>query len=331
MIGLAISLGCLWLAFRNVQFASLEQSLQGGHYAWLLPAVGLQLLGVIARAQRWVVLLGCEGRLVDAFWAQGVGYLFTNIFPLRLGEPARMIIMSERCKIPFMRVAGSAVLERLLDVATVLIALLLVLPWMKVPGLVTNAGLIFGSLLLIALVILFTVMHFSRSTERLLKFLGKHFTFLPAETLIAYWQELVDGLAPLSRWQICVPAACWSAITWSLTIGIYWCVLHAFEPNGVLIEAVFMVVALSLAVAVPSSPGFIGVFQFVGEQALVLPFGGKYTLATALAITVAAYLIYYVITTALGIIGLLQSRHSVMNLGRAALSRQPVSTDCESG
>jgi hypothetical protein len=85
---------------------------------------------------------------------------------------------------------------------------------------------------------------------------------------------------------------------------MYWCTLHAFQPLARWVEAAFMIVALALAVSVPSGPGFIGVYQWVGQQALVLPFGAKYDAANALAITMTAYLIYYLCTTALGVLGL---------------------------
>src|SRR6185437_1365483 len=132
---------CLWLALRNVPLGDLGRVLAGGQYVWLIPALVIQLVSILARAQRWVVLLGREDRLADSFWAQDIGYLFTNVFPLRLGEPARVLVMSERCKLPFFQVAGSAALERLLDVATVVVLLLLVLPLMQVPALVVRAGI----------------------------------------------------------------------------------------------------------------------------------------------------------------------------------------------
>ena len=76
------------------------------------------------------------------------------------------------------------------------------------------------------------------------------------------------------------------------------------------------VVALAFAVAVPSSPGFIGIFQLAGQQALVLPFGAKYDASTALAITITAHLTYYLLTTGLGIVGLWQLGESFGHLGR---------------
>ncbi len=101
---------------------------------------------------------------------------------------------------------------------------------------------------------------------------------------------------------------------------MYWCVLRAFQPLARPVEAAFVVAALSLAITVPSSPGFIGVFQWVGQQALVLPFGAKYDLASALAITLTAHLVYYLLTTALGVIGLWRFGQSFAQLGRVISS-----------
>lgn len=316
-LGGCLSLLCLWLAARNIPFAELSHTIASARYIWLLPAIALQLLAVVTRAQRWVVLLGKDARLADSFWAQGVGYLFTNVLPLRMGEPARVIIMAERCTLPIMQVAASAIVERLLDVATIVLALILVLPWMQVPALVNRAGMSFGMLTLLAFILLLCTVRFSHRSENLLRSTGERLSILPTERIVARWRELVDGLVPLTRRQIFTQALGWSLVSWAFSIAMYWCVLRSLKDDGAVVEAAFMVVALSLAVTVPSSPGFVGVFQLVGQQALVLPFGTKYDAAQALAITLLAHLTYYLLTTTLGILGLWQLEGSFANVGRA--------------
>jgi uncharacterized membrane protein YbhN (UPF0104 family) len=80
-------------------------------------------------------------------------------------------------------------------------------------------------------------------------------------------------------------------------------------------------VSLSLAVAVPSSPGFIGVFQFVGQHALVIPYGLKYSASNALAITLIAYLVYYIVSTLIGIIGIWRLGQSFAGLRHLVADR----------
>lgn len=316
-LGVLISIACLWLAVRNVPFTELRHSVAGARYIWLLPAIVLLLLSIFARAKRWVVLLNEEKRLIDSFWAQGVGYLFTNVLPLRMGEPARVMVMAERCKLPVLQVAGSAIVERLLDVGTIVMALIFVLPWMQVPAFVTRVGMLFGVVTLLTFMLLVVGVRFNHRSESLLRYVFGCIPILPVEGVIARWRELVNGLALSTRWQIAVQVVGWSVVTWALSIGMFWAVLYSFRADSTLVEATFMVVALSLAVTVPSSPGFVGVFQLVGQQALVLPFGAKYDVATALAITLLAHLAYYLITTFLGIIGLWKLGGSFVNLGRA--------------
>lgn len=321
-LGCIISIACLWLTLRHVPLAELGSSVARANPLWLLTAVALQLLAVIARAQRWVLLLGRKGRLADSFWAQGVGYLFTNVLPLRMGEPVRVIIMAERCGLPTMQVAASAIVERVLDVATIVLALILVLPWMSVPNLVIRTGVIFGLLSLTAIVVLLVAVRFGSQSERLLRSICKPLPILPIEVIICRWRELLIGLTPLTRWPVALRGLVWSLGTWALSIAMYWTVLRSFQSDSSLVEAVFMVVALSFAVSVPSSPGFVGIFQLVGQQALVLPFGAKYEATNALAITLTAHLIYYLLTTLLGIIGLWRLGESFANLGRIVRSKK---------
>src|SRR5262245_357813 len=152
-----ISLLCLWLAFQKVPPAQLVHTINAANLPLVLTAVMVLLLALAAHAQRWLLILDRETGLTEAFWAQGVGFLFINVFPLCLAEPALLLVMAERCKIPTIRVAASAIVERLLDVASNVLVLILVLPWMQVPPLMKRAGVFFGILSLTGLGILLLV------------------------------------------------------------------------------------------------------------------------------------------------------------------------------
>jgi len=323
-VGGAVSLLCLWLAFRSVPVGEVVHLVAGAQFGLLLAAgVGL-LLAVVARAWRWVAVLQTEAVLADSFWAQGVGFLFTNVFPLRLGEPARVLVMAERCRLPVMQVAASAIVERLLDAATNVLVLVLVLPWMQVSPFMRRVGLSFGGLTLTGLAVLLLVVRFRHLSERLVQALCAGVPFLPAKRIVTWWRELVSGFLPLTHGRVALQALVWSLVIWACSLAMFWGVLRAFHAEGTLVEAAFMMVALSFALAVPSSPGFVGVFQLVGQQALVLPFGAKYDAAHALAITLTVHLTYYLLTTTLGLIGLWRLGESFVNLGHLMTRRRAV-------
>ena len=319
-LGLGVSVVCLWLAFRQVPFSALGAALSQADYWWLIPAIGVHLLAIWARAARWETLLRARGILADAFWAQSVGFLFTNAFPLRMGEPARVVALAGRARLPLMRVAASAIVERMLDVGTVLALLVLALPWMDVPPVVLRAGLVFAGVLIAGALGLALLVRMQDRTEAVLRRLIKRLR-LPVDGLMGRWREIVDGLRPLGHSATALRSLGWSVLVWALYVGFYWCVLRAFRPDPTPVEATFMVVALALAISVPSSPGFIGVYQLAGQQALSLPFGARYDPSTALAVTLVSHLVYYLVTSVLGAVGLARTGASFAELGRTIVSR----------
>jgi hypothetical protein len=303
-VGMAISGLCVWLALRRVKLEGLGEQLKGMNAAYLAPAVVLQLLAVVARSWRWIVLLRVRGRLLDGFFAQGLGYLFTNVLPLRMGEPVRIVAMAERCQVPMLEVASTAILERLLDVATILLTLLVLVPVLTFSPALAHTAILFTAICLGVLLALLLSVVFRESFERLLRALCKGLSEGNREGLIERWRELILGIRPLFAVRTSVRAVALSILTWSLSIATYWCVMLAFNPAATPVEAAFLIVALAFAVSIPSSPGFIGVFHLVAQQTLAFQFASKYNIATALSVALTGHLVYFITTTVLGIIGI---------------------------
>lgn len=90
-----------------------------------------------------------------------------------------------------------------------------------------------------------------------------------------------------------------------------------------------MAVFRSLAISVPSGPGFIGVFQYVELQTLVLPFGAKHDAGTPPAAMLTAHRVNHPITTALGALSLWRFGESLSGLG-LRIGRNPPASDSRS-
>lgn len=304
--GVLVSLVCLWLAMSSVPRDELLDSLADASCGWLLIAAGAQLAAVWARALRWQALLRGEARFSETFWAMAVGYLGTNIFPLRAGEAARVVLMSRRANLPIARVGATAVVERALDVSTVLVVLLALVFVIPVPDLFVYGGLTLGAALLVALGLIVGLVTQRERAEALVHSLTRLFPSRLGLMVRHRIPELVDGLEGLIRPAVLYPALGWSAVSWAFSIGTYWAVIQAIAPGGSVVEPAFAIAAISLGLSVPSSPGFVGIFQLVGQQALATPFPDRFTLSSALAIALLAHLVYYLLTTALGVVGLVR-------------------------
>ena len=138
IIGIAISLVTLYLAFRSANVGELANAFRTARYEYAVLCVVILLLGNLVRGLRWQVLT--QGRLSfsDGFWLWNIGFLFNDVLPARLGEIARTLLAGRRPGMSFTSALSSVVVERLFDMVSVvvLLALFTVWPPARVPVLV---------------------------------------------------------------------------------------------------------------------------------------------------------------------------------------------------
>src|SRR5687767_9061733 len=100
LLGIAITLLCLGLAFYGVDFSALLGALTTANYALVLPALALWLAGYVARTLRWrTILVGSgvgAGPIFELFGVLMVGFATNNLLPARLGELARAYLLRRR-------------------------------------------------------------------------------------------------------------------------------------------------------------------------------------------------------------------------------------------
>ncbi len=115
----------LWLSFRGIEFSKLWTIMRQANYLWLIPAVIFSLLSFLIRAKRWTLLiepLGHTPGITNTYHAVVTGYFANMIFP-RLGEVSKCAALSRKENIPFDRLVGTMLVERTIDILTVLVIL----------------------------------------------------------------------------------------------------------------------------------------------------------------------------------------------------------------
>ncbi len=121
LVGILLAAALLALFFRGIDWSALGQALQG---ARVLPLAGLVLVTLAVysmRAWRWGDLLAPLGRVgyADLFSATMVGFASGLLVP-RAGELLRPWLVSRRHPIPTSAGFATIILERLVDLITVL-------------------------------------------------------------------------------------------------------------------------------------------------------------------------------------------------------------------
>ena len=98
------------------------------NYFWVLVSLLIGLLSHISRTLRWSLMIepiSHKPGFVNTFLAVMVGYLMNMALP-RMGEISRCGVLSRYEKISFTKLFGTVVAERLIDVVSLLILLMIV-------------------------------------------------------------------------------------------------------------------------------------------------------------------------------------------------------------
>jgi uncharacterized protein (TIRG00374 family) len=125
---LSVAVLLLFFAFRNVSIRIIVDEMMKANVWWLLVSTTVSFIALISRAYRWKLLiepLGYQPSLKNTTYAVMVGYLANLAFP-RLGEVTRCGSLSTAENIPFNKLLGTVVVERVIDVISLLMCILLV-------------------------------------------------------------------------------------------------------------------------------------------------------------------------------------------------------------
>ncbi len=259
-----------YLALRGVHLDRVWTDLRTSDYGWLFAALAAFALSTMARAVRWRALFAPERR--PGLWpvtnAMLVGYLFNNVFPARAGEAARVVALNQRAGTPAAEAVGTVMVERVFDVLSILVIFFVASPWLPqvswfhgaaVAAIVLAIGL--GSVTLVLAV------YGDRPVRLLARPLGR-LPLLSAERVEYAAAELVDGLSGLRRGRVALSALSWSLAAWLLSALSAWMVTFAFHLHLGFSAGVLVVVAVGLAMILPSPPAAVGVFEAAALLAL---------------------------------------------------------------
>ena len=110
-------------------FEKLKSDFASVNYWWVLTIIIAFLISNVIRAHRWLQLIktmGVKGRMVNAFFTIMVGY-FANMGLPRVGEVVRAGLFSRYESIGPEKVMGTIVVDRVLDLLSLLFAIVLAL------------------------------------------------------------------------------------------------------------------------------------------------------------------------------------------------------------
>ena len=271
-IGLALSLLFLGLALRNVEWAGVWSSWRAARMDLLFLGTALLVGSWIVAAFRWRLLLSGTAslRTRDTFAFIMIGYLANTVLPLRLGDLARASLIGRKKELGISRALGTIAIERLMDVLMLVALTLALMRVLEIPAPIQAGltGMVAAGL--VGLVGLMAVSLNRKHLPRLTAFLAKIVPHRLADRVTTLLGNFSSGADVLHRPAGFLAVVALSAGVW-LAAGagtLAW--VTAFHLDVPWYAGFFVLVMVNLGSAIPSSPGYIGVYHYLAMLALSL-------------------------------------------------------------
>jgi uncharacterized protein (TIRG00374 family) len=123
---LLVTVVCLVWVLWGVELEVVRQALASFRWVYVLPMMGLYFSAHVVRCYRLQILMGTRLGLWPMLTINSIGFLAINVVPMRLGELVRPYLFLEKHDVPFGRSMAAIFVERLLDMVSLLVMLLLV-------------------------------------------------------------------------------------------------------------------------------------------------------------------------------------------------------------
>lgn len=288
-LGLVVSGVFLWLAVRNADLEVVLDELRDARLAPVLAAVVVLFAGYGLQAARWRRIADTPSLGWRRFYGMVLGGLAcNNVLPVRIGELLRARWLSSDAPMAGGRALGTIALDRACDVVTLALFLAVGLNVVASPGWLVRMAVGAAVLLVLIAAALVFSRQYARRRPRDRRGRGR---------VRRIARDTVETLAePIGRRH----AATWMALsigTWSLGTVAVVLVSRSVGIELTPYEAVFVSAALALGVAIPSSPGYVGTYQWIGVASLGLL---DVPVNEALAFTILMQATWYVPTTLTG-------------------------------
>lgn len=287
LLGWAVSLLCLALIAWKVDVSSAIAALN--HFSWpfaLLSLAGLGF-GYAIRIVRWAVMLNATGASVRpvACAAPFLGSIaLNNVLPFRAGDVIRATVFPAAIGVGRSAAIGSIIMERLLDLLTLVLFLAVGASVLRGPSL--PSWLVDGAILLsvIGVAALAIILLVSAPLARVLS--RKAEALFPSKLSTKVLRALIrllESCAHMSMPRVLAKVIALSALVWLGEALAYYAVMLGFGFELPALSALLVMSFVTLSTLVPSSPGYVGTFHLAAISVMVL-MGTTEDVATSFAI-----------------------------------------------
>ena len=271
-LGIALSVGLLVWTMRNESPTQIWSVIRNSNIALLLLAAGVATTIFPLRAIRWRIILEptAVGLPLGALWrSTAIGMMVNNIYPARLGEIARAYALTrETDRVNLTSAVASLAVDRVFDALTLMLLLVSAMLAPEFPTGITIGGqpvqrgaMLFAVGAVGLFVVLYVIVAFPERLVRLYAAVVGRVAPKLVERGGAIIHSFSEGLGVLRSPRRFILVFFWALAHWLVNAVAFWIGFKALGIEVPFSAANFLQGIIAIGVALPSSPGFFGVFE----------------------------------------------------------------------
>ena len=261
---ISIGLFCIYYSFKDINFSDFKELFIEIDYMWILLGLFLGALSHISRSYRWKFLvdpLGYKLGLKNSILSVFAAYLINYTIP-RAGDVARASIISNYEKIPFEKLIGTIIAERIVDMICISLLILISLLYEferiseKIISLLSSVKI--GSLLIFLITIFVIILLIFRILKR----------FNIHKKFSNFLTGLKSGLTVITRMERKFAFIAHSIFIWLMYVFMFYVTSFAFSDlHGT--NFFHLLISFTLAaLSIMFSNGGIGIYPLAVEESL---------------------------------------------------------------
>lgn len=272
-VGIALAAVFAWLLLRQVYLSQVIDAFREATGRWVVAALAAFFLGYLCRIARWHAMLSgsvpglrmraCVGPFLASFAAN-------NVLPFRAGDVMRVFAFNRVLGTTSGVVAATLFVERLLDLLLVVMLFAAALHVFDIgPSVVSGVG---STALFAGAAMLLLVLLFPRVFAPVAQPAGRLASRMAPRFGARLSEEIAKGLATLeqlAQGHVMLKLLGWSALAWVFEGCVFWFAALALpsvtEPQG----AWLALPVATLATLIPSTPGYVGTFDYFTAWAMI--------------------------------------------------------------
>jgi hypothetical protein len=310
-LGFAVSILLLYLSLKGIRLHDIWETLKRAdlRYAFL-PL--LCISGAASGASyRWARVSGTDVHFRETFAALLIGLFINNVLPARIGELARGYVLSRKKGFTFTYALSTVLVDRFFDLTGLLLLVFFFFPKQQLPPRISQGiYLIIGlAIVCVAGILILSRERFANRLSSKLMKVETSFLTRFAKTILGIQENLKRITSPL----LLLLFVAISFSTWfCMSLALY-AVILALHVSVPFVCVPFVCALLNMGITIPSSPGYIGLYQFLLVYLLSLFGVPKYE---AFTVSVLYHASWYVPYTIIGFLLLLREHLKIRDIRR---------------